>query len=61
MTLPSAVELVGEDNLVFNTDYPHPDGTWPWGIERLDAQPISETTKRKILWDDAARAFRLRA
>ena len=35
MTLPSVVELVGDDNLVFNTDYPHPDGTWPWGMERL--------------------------
>ena len=26
------VELAGDDNLVFNTDYPHPDGTWPWGM-----------------------------
>ena len=58
-TLPSVVELVGDDNIVFNTDYPHPDGTWPWGMERLDAQPIPESSKRKILWDNAARAFRL--
>jgi predicted TIM-barrel fold metal-dependent hydrolase len=61
MTLESAVELGAEDNLVFNTDYPHPDGTWPWGLERLDAQPIPESSKRKILWDNAARAFRLPA
>ena len=59
MTLRSTVELVGDDNLVFNTDYPHPDGTWPWGMERLDEQPIPEASKRKILWDNAARAFRL--
>lgn len=58
-TLPSVVDLVGDDNLLFNTDYPHPDGTWPWGMERLDQQPISEESKRKILWDNAARAFRL--
>jgi predicted TIM-barrel fold metal-dependent hydrolase len=59
MTLPSAVDLVGDDNIVFNTDYPHPDGTWPWGMERLRAQDISEASKRKILWDNAARAFHL--
>ena len=59
MTLRSVVELVGDDNLVFNTDYTHPDGTWPWGMERLDEQPIPEASKRKILWDNAARAFRL--
>jgi predicted TIM-barrel fold metal-dependent hydrolase len=61
MTLPSVIALAGDDNLVFNTDYPHPDGTFPWGIERLAAQPIPEVSKRKILWDNAARAFHLEA
>jgi predicted TIM-barrel fold metal-dependent hydrolase len=61
MTLRSVVELVGDDNVVFNTDYPHPDGTWPWGIQRLQEQAIPESSKCKILWDNAARAFRLTA
>ena len=60
-TLPSVVELVGDDNLLFNTDYPHPDGTWPWGMESLARQPIADESKRKILWDNAARAFSLAA
>jgi len=30
-------------------------------MEKLDAQPISEEGKRKIFWDNAARAFRLTA
>ena len=59
MTLPSVVELVGDDNVVFNTDYPHPDGTFPSGFEHFDQQPISRETRRKILWDNAARAFGL--
>ena len=59
MTLPSVVELVGDDNVVFSTDYPHPDGTFPWGFERFEKQPIPEESKRKILWDNAARAFNL--
>ncbi len=60
-TLPSAVDLVGDENLLFNTDYPHPDGTWPWGIARLLEQPIPDESKRRILWDNAARAFHLEA
>ncbi len=59
MTLKSVVELVGDDNLLFNTDYPHPDGTWPWGLERLEEQSIPGGSKQKILWDNAARAFAL--
>ena len=55
------IELVGDDNIVFNTDYPHPDGTFPFGFARFDEQPIPEASKRKILWDNAARAFRLAA
>ena len=60
-TLGSVVELAGDDNLVFNTDYPHPDGTWLWGMQRLHEQPVTEHSKRRILWDNAARAFRLPA
>jgi predicted TIM-barrel fold metal-dependent hydrolase len=58
-TLPAAVELVGDDNFVFNTDYPHPDGTFPWGMQKLGEQPIPEASKRKILWENGVRAFRL--
>ena len=59
MTLPSVVALSGDRNVLFNTDYPHPDGTFPWGIERLLEQPIPEQSKRRILWDNSARAFAL--
>ncbi len=58
-TLRSVVELVGDDRIVFNTDYPHPDGTWPWGMTRLEEQAISLQSRRKLFYDNAARAFRL--
>ena len=57
MTLPSVVDLVGDDNLTFNTDYPHPDGTWPAGFEHLERQPIPQASIRKIFWDNAAPVF----
>ena len=59
MTLPSVCELVGDDYLTFNTDYPHADGTWPHGIAALENQPISQESKSKIFWDNAAKAFQL--
>ena len=57
MTLPAACDLVGDDYITFNTDYPHPDGTWPGGMVSLMEQPISEAAKRKIFWDNAAAVF----
>jgi predicted TIM-barrel fold metal-dependent hydrolase len=57
--LPALIELVGDDNVLFKTDYPQPDGTFPWGLQRLFEQPLSNETRRKILCDNAARAFRL--
>jgi predicted TIM-barrel fold metal-dependent hydrolase len=45
--------------VLFNTDYPHPDGTYPWGITSLLEQPIPEQSKHRILWDNAAQAFAL--
>jgi uncharacterized protein len=61
MTLPAAIDLVGDDYITFNTDYPHPDGTWPAGFTALENQPISEESRRKIFWDNAARVFGLAA
>ena len=59
MTLPSVCDLVGDDYVSFNTDYPHPDGTWPLGMERLEQQPLPEASIRKIFWDNAAPRFGL--
>ena len=58
-TLKAAVELVGDNNFLWDTDYPHPDGTFPWGVEAMIKQPIADDAKRKILWDNPARMFNL--
>ena len=59
MTLPSVCQLVGDDYISFNTDYPHPDGTWPQGMTNLEEQPLPEASIRKIFWDNAAPLFGL--
>ena len=58
-TLPSVVELVGDDRLLFTTDYPHSDATWPGGLEDFEAQPIPASSRARILWDNAAEALGL--
>ena len=58
-TMKAAIELVGDDNFTWDTDYPHPDGTFPWGLNAMIDQKIPDASKRKILWDNAARAFNL--
>jgi predicted TIM-barrel fold metal-dependent hydrolase len=58
-TMKAAVELVGDDNFTWDSDYPHPDGTFPWGVEAMLKQPIPQDSKRKLFWDNAARVFNL--
>ena len=58
-TMKAAVELVGDDNFSWDTDYPHPDGTFPWGIQAMLDQPLSDESKRKMFWDNPARVFNL--
>jgi predicted TIM-barrel fold metal-dependent hydrolase len=58
-TMKAAVELVGDDNFTWDSDYPHPDGTYPWGVEAMLKQPIPQEAKRKLFWDNAARIFNL--
>jgi predicted TIM-barrel fold metal-dependent hydrolase len=50
-------ELNGE-NIVWNTDYPHPDAIEPSkALPEFDSQPIPNEAKRKILWDNAVKLF----
>ena len=56
--LDTVIDFLGDDNLVWNTDYPHPDApdpaqVLPW----FGDQPISDDSKRKILWDNAVRLY----
>ncbi|MSP39921.1 MAG: amidohydrolase [Deltaproteobacteria bacterium] len=56
--LDDVVKFFGDDNLVWNTDYPHPDApdpekVLPW----FAAQPISDESKRKVLWDNSIKLY----
>ena len=51
------VEYFGDDNLVFSTDYPHADSKYPRAVEAFFELPLSEESKRKILWDNWSRLY----
>jgi predicted TIM-barrel fold metal-dependent hydrolase len=53
------IDWFGDDNLVFSTDYPHGDSKYPHAVSSFLELPISEESKRKILWDNLARLYDL--
>lgn len=50
-----AVQLVGEDRVVFGTDCSllHPG----WSVGAIESSSLSEAVKRKVYWDNAQRVF----
>jgi len=55
-TVPMAVELLGEDKVLFASDYPHWDRVFPRTVkERSDNPKLSPSAKRKVLGENAAR------
>jgi predicted TIM-barrel fold metal-dependent hydrolase len=55
--LQPAVEALNGENIVFNTDYPHPDAPMPGAVDTFLASGLSEAAMRKILWDNPARLY----
>ncbi|MBI4611824.1 MAG: amidohydrolase family protein [Candidatus Rokubacteria bacterium] len=53
------IQKLGDDNLVFSTDYPHSDSRFPEATVLVLKLPVSDRSKRKILWDNCARLYGL--
>jgi predicted TIM-barrel fold metal-dependent hydrolase len=50
------LDRLGVDNVMWGSDYPHPDGVFPDSQEVLQQQlgEVSETVRQKIVCDNAA-------
>jgi len=58
--LPQAVKLVGENQIVYASDFPHWDHSWPASIDEIRQRgDINDTQKQKILADNAKRLYKL--
>ena len=53
------IPVLGDDCLVWGSDYPHDEGTFPHSQEVIEKtfQPVSEESKRKIVYGNAARIY----
>lgn len=55
------IRALGDDHIVYETDFPHPDSKFPHATETflaLAPEQISSASKRKILWDNAIDLYR---
>jgi len=53
--LPQEIELLGEDQFLYASDFPHPEERDAGSNEIVERNDLTETQKRKILWDNAIR------
>jgi predicted TIM-barrel fold metal-dependent hydrolase len=54
------LEELGEDNIMWGSDFPHPDGIWPDSQEYIQKElgHLPEATRKKIVCDNAAKLYR---
>jgi uncharacterized protein len=51
---------LGDDNIVISSDWPHDDSAYPHAVDEfLAIEGVSAESKRKVLWDNCARLYRL--
>ncbi len=53
------VEKIGVDNVMWGSDFPHPDGIWPDSQQFIREQfsVLSEENRRKIVYENAAKLY----
>ena len=60
ITSDAILDRVGEDNVLFETDFPHPTSLYGDDVHRtIEARmsSLSEHARRRVLWDNAARLY----
>jgi len=56
-----AMAQIAPDNVMWGSDYPHRDGTWPFSRKAIEEQfrGIDEVIQRKMLWKNVRRLYRI--
>jgi len=59
--LPDLVEAVGEDRILFETDFPHPTCLYPSPMQSVEAkmETLTPQARRKIFGENARKLYRL--
>ena len=53
------LDILGEDNVMWGSDFPHPDGVWPDSREFIERElaGVPDDVRRKIVCENAARLY----
>lgn len=53
------LDVLGEENVMWGSDFPHPDGVWPDSQEFLEREVghLPEATRRKVICENAAHLY----
>jgi predicted TIM-barrel fold metal-dependent hydrolase len=51
------LDLLGEDILMYASDYPHSESWFPNSVDTVMAWDLPERVKRKLFWDNAVRYY----
>jgi predicted TIM-barrel fold metal-dependent hydrolase len=59
----AVIDLLGDHVLMFESDYPHPETIFPDHADTVIEwrKTLGETATQKLMWENAARFFRLRS
>ena len=57
--LEPILPLIGEDNIIWGADYPHPDCLWPESKQKLDENlaNIAPDVRRKITYENVSKLY----
>ncbi len=60
-SIAAMIHLIGEDNIMWGSDYPHPDGIWPVSQKWIDVdlEGIDPAVRKKITCDNACQLYDL--
>ena len=53
----AVIDLVGEDLLMYASDYPHGESHFPKSVETVMGWDMPEARKRKLFWDNAVKLY----
>jgi predicted TIM-barrel fold metal-dependent hydrolase len=56
-----AMAAIAPDNVMWGSDYPHRDGTWPFSRKAIEEQfrGVDPAVQRKMLWENVRRVYRI--
>ena len=53
----SVIDLIGEDVLMYASDYPHGESHFPESVDLVMGWDMPHARKQKLLWDNACKLY----